>query len=167
MAILLKEAGLYEKCRIVATDLNSAALQKSESGVYPLKNQLLNERNYNMFSGKKALNHYYERDKNQVKFDPGLIKNVRFKKHDLVLDGPIGLFDLIICRNVLIYFNFNLQEKVLNLFTQSLADNSYLGIGSKESINWTRAEKHFQTVSMDEKIYKKKNKTINGVHRGQ
>ncbi|MFW5644764.1 MAG: CheR family methyltransferase [Bacteroidota bacterium] len=161
MAILLNEAGLYEKCRIVATDLNIAALKKCEKGIYLLKNQILNERNYNMFSGMKALSYYYERDKNQVKYHPALIKNVRFKRHDLVLDGSIGLFDLIICRNVLIYFNFPLQEKVLNLFTQSLAANSFLGIGSKESINWTRAEKHFQTLCLEEKIYKKKERTLN------
>lgn len=156
MAILLKEQGLYDKCRIVATDLNGTALEKSKKGIYSLKHQSLNERNYKMFGGQRSLSYYYQENKNEVLYDPELIKNVEFKKHDLVLDGPFGLFDLIICRNVLIYFNFELQERVLNLFNQSLADNSYLGIGSKESINWTRAANHFYTLSLDEKIYKKK-----------
>lgn len=155
MAILLKEAGLYEKSRIVATDLNGDALKKSELGVYPLKNQVLNERNYNLFSGSRHLSDYYVRKDNQVFYDPELIRNVTFKKHDLVKDGAFGVFDLIICRNVLIYFNFILQERVLNLFTQSLAEDSYLGIGSKESINWTKADKHFKTICLEEKIYKK------------
>jgi chemotaxis protein methyltransferase CheR len=165
MAILLKEAGLYEKCRIVGSDLNSNALKISETGVYPVKNQVVNERNYNLFSGVKRLHDYYERKDNLVHYDPQLIKNVSFKRHDLVKDPSFGTFDLIICRNVLIYFNFNLQEKVLNLFTESLLPGSFMGIGSKESINWTRADKHFKTICLEEKIYKKletKENSFNG-----
>ena len=157
MAILLKEAGLLDKARIVATDLNGTALKKSREGVYTLKSQSLNERNYALFSGARKLSDYYERQDNLVKFDDALVKNVEFKKHDLVRDGVIGVFDLILCRNVLIYFNFNLQEKVLELFTRSLSEDSFLGIGSKESITWTRADKYFRTVSLEEKIYRKTN----------
>lgn len=155
MGILLKEAGFQNNIRIIATDLNQGALDQAKTGVYKKNNQKLNQKNYEMFGGKSALSEYYTENNNEVTYDPDLIKNVKFQNHNLVSNNSFSVFDLIICRNVLIYFNLGLQERVLHLFNNSLTPDSYLAIGSKESIDRTRAEKHFSTISFDEKIYKK------------
>lgn len=155
MAILLKEAGLYSRARIVATDLNNCAIEHAKKGIYKIKSQSLNEKNYIGFKGKMSLSDYYKTEDTNVFYDPDLIKNVKFMKHNLASDQPFATFDLIICRNVLIYFNFNLQDKVLQLFLSSLERGGYLGIGSKESIYQTKAEKNFKTESIEEKIFKK------------
>jgi chemotaxis protein methyltransferase CheR len=155
MAILLKEAGLLKYSTITATDINKHVLKVASRGVYTIRSQEVNSKNYEQFGGKVKLSDYYSISDSMVHFDKQLITNVDFKCHDLALDGPIGKFDLILCRNVLIYFNFDLQEKVLQTFTQSLPKNSYLGIGSKESINWCRSARLFEEVSLEEKIYRK------------
>lgn len=155
MAILLSEAGMLKNTEIVATDINKHVLKVATKGAYPIRNQEINTKNYELFGGKNSLSYYYTRIDNGVQYDPDLITNVDFRCHDLALDGPIGKFDIIICRNVLIYFNFELQEKVLQTFVQSMAKGSYLGIGSKESISWCRSARAFDEVSFEEKIYRK------------
>ncbi len=155
MAILLKEAGLLKNSAIIATDINRNVLKVAARGVYPLRSQDVNMKNYEQFGGKGKLSDYYTITDSNVQFDKQLISSVDFRCHDLAQDGPIGKFDLIICRNVLIYFNFDLQERVLQTFGQSLIKNSYLGIGSKESINWCRSARLFEEVSLEEKIYRK------------
>jgi chemotaxis protein methyltransferase CheR len=155
MGILLKEAGMDKKARIVATDLNENALEHAKKGTYKIKNQVLNQKNYEAFSGKKELSSYFKSDGNSVVFDSELIRNVQFLKHDLTSEQQLSTFDLIICRNVLIYFNFNLQVRVLQLFYNSLKPRSYLGIGSKESIYRTNTEKLLRTESYEEKIFRK------------
>lgn len=154
MGILLKEAGI-SNFKMVATDLNKSALNHAQKGIYKLKNQELNNRNYRQFNGAKELTDYYKIEGNNVIYDSSLIQNVEFKKHNLVNDKSFATYDLIICRNVLIYFNFELQEKVLSLFCDSMHIGSFLGIGSKESISWTKSEKFFNTESLEEKIFKK------------
>lgn len=155
MGILLKEAKMEKKTRIIATDLNDNALEHAKKGVYKVKNQVLNKKNYEAFSGKTELSSYYTSDGNNVSFDNELIRNVQFLKHDLTSEKQLSTFDLIICRNVLIYFNFNLQVRVLQLFYNSLNPQSYLGIGSKESIYRTNTEKLLKTESYEEKIFRK------------
>jgi chemotaxis protein methyltransferase CheR len=155
MAILLKESNLLKQARIVATDLNSNVIQVAEKGIYTLKNQLTNSKNYEQFGGKALLSDYYTVNDNNVQFDKKLIENVDFRCHNLVQDGPISEFDLILCRNVLIYFNFELQEKVIQTFNKSMQVGSFLGIGSKESIRWCKDTCLFDAENLDEKVYRK------------
>jgi chemotaxis protein methyltransferase CheR len=155
MAILLKEEGLSRHARITATDLNNEVIRTAEKGVYLLKNQTINYRNYEQFGGKGKLDDYYTVQHNKVQFDRRLVENVQFGYHDLVHGEPISSFDLILCRNVLIYFNFELQEKVVQTFAKSMTTGSFLAIGSKESISWSRSARLFEPESHEEKIYKK------------
>lgn len=155
MAILLKESGLLKRSRIVATDLNTDVLKTAAEGVYNLKNQETNIKNYERFHGMKELSSYYEVIGNTIQFDRQLTDSVDFQRHNLSQDGPFSVFDLIICRNVLIYFNSELQEKVIQTFEKSLSEGSYLGIGSKESISWCKASRFFEVASIEENIYKK------------
>lgn len=155
MAILLKELEILDKCKITATDLNLNILRIAQNGVYPLKSQELNGKNYTQFGGKGKLSDYYSIQEKNVVFNQELIRNTKFKFHDLTKDGPFGIFDLIICRNVFIYFNFNLQERVVAIFNRSLGKNSYLAIGSKESISWNRSAMNFKDVNFELKIFQK------------
>lgn len=155
MAILLHEAGLLGKARIVATDINNNVLRQASSGIFKLKNQEVNSRNYEQCGGKRKLSDYYRISENQAAFDPDLIKNAEFVHHDLTRDKAFSTFDLVLCRNVLIYFNSELQEHVLGIINKSLLIGSYLAIGSKESIRWCREAYCFREESMEEKIYRK------------
>jgi chemotaxis protein methyltransferase CheR len=155
MAILLKESGLSKHTRIVATDLNYDVLEVAKKGVYPLKSQESNNKNYEQFGGNGKLSDYYTVIGNTVQYDKQLIDNVDFRCHNLVQDGPVSNFDLIMCRNVLIYFNFELQEKVIQTFDKSMSTGSFLGIGSKESIRWCKTSGFFETESIEENIYRK------------
>lgn len=154
MGILLKEAGMLNICRNVATDINETALAVARSGEYSLRKQKVNENNYKNFGGKKSLLCYAKARDNRVIFDPELICNVRFQRHDLAKDGPFSKFDLILCRNVMIYFNLDLQERVVGTFSKSMFPGAYLGIGNKESLNWCRTARNLSSISQDEKIYK-------------
>lgn len=155
MAILLKESALLKRSRIVATDINSNVLKVAEKGVYPLKNQEINSKNYAQFGGQGKLSDYYTVIDNNVQFDRQLLNKVEFRCHNLAQDGPISKFDLVLCRNVLIYFNFDLQEKVIQTFNNSMSVGSFLGIGSKESIRWCKASNSFETINSEEKLYRK------------
>jgi chemotaxis protein methyltransferase CheR len=156
MAILLKESGLLKYSKIIATDLNSNVLKVAEKGIYTLKSQDVNRKNYEQLGGKGNLSDYYSVIDNHAQYDPDLIKNVEFRCHNLAQDNAVSVFDLILCRNVLIYFNFELQEKVINTFNTSMLPGSFLAIGSKESIRWCKAAGYYNEVSFEEKIYRKK-----------
>lgn len=155
MAILLKEAGLLKKSSIIATDINDRVLSVASKGTYTLRSQELNSRNYEAFGGKGRLSDYYTINDGVVRYDPELAGRVDFRCHNLAQGAPFALFDIIICRNVLIYFNSDLQDKVISTFAQSLSGGAYLGIGSKESIAWCRSSRLFEEVSAEEKIYRK------------
>lgn len=155
MAILLLEAGLLGKSRIVATDINNNVLRSAAAGVFKLKSQEVNSRNYEQAGGKRNLADYYRISENMAAFDIDLIKNAEFVHHDLTRDKAFSTFDLILCRNVLIYFNSELQEHVLGIINKSLLIGSYLAIGSKESIRWCREAYCFREESIEEKIYRK------------
>ena len=155
MAILLKEAGLLKKTSIVATDINDHVLEIASKGTYTVRSQEQNAKNYELFGGKGRLSDYFTAVNGSVHYDQELVEKVHFKNHNLAQDGPFALFDLIICRNVLIYFSSDLQERVIRTFGQSLTDDAYLGIGSKESINWCRSSRMFEEISVEEKIYRR------------
>jgi chemotaxis protein methyltransferase CheR len=155
MAIMLKEAGILNKCRLTATDLNNNALNTARTSVYPLKKQDLNSKNYERAGGQGNLSNYYTVEDKSVIYDAELSANTKFIYHDLSKEGTIGIFDIIICRNVFIYFNSELQERVVDIFSRSLKKDSILAIGSKESISWNRAARNFSELNPEEKIYKR------------
>ena len=156
MAILLEELGMLDKASIVATDINRHVLEVAGKGIYPLRSQKVNSSNYDDAGGIRTLDYYYQVKDNEVHYNTDLIRNVEFKYHDLVKDGVFSQFDLIICRNVLIYFNFELQERVIHDFSESLNKGGFLGIGSKESIIWCKAARNFSVISLNESIFRNK-----------
>ena len=155
MNILLKEMGILQDVAIIATDLDSRILQKAKEGVQSLKSMDLNEKNYVRFQGKGNLKDHYTVKDDQAVFDKELLQNVSFRKHDLVLGELFNKFDLILCRNVMIYFNQKLQNEVLKKFHESMFRYGYLAIGSKESLIWCDIANKFLVVNREEKIYKK------------
>jgi chemotaxis protein methyltransferase CheR len=156
MAVILREMGILDEVSITATDLDSSVLQRAKAGAYPVKNMDLNERNYASFGGNSAgLKKFYQQENGHAVFHPELINQVSFINHDLVLGQVFGQFDLILCRNVMIYFNQDLQNEVLKKFHASLFSHGYLSIGSKESLIWCDYANRFTVVNNDEKIYRK------------
>jgi len=156
MTILLKEMGILNDVTIIATDLDTNILERARMATYPAKNMELNEKNYIRFQGTSSLSNYFKVDSNGMAiFDPTLLANVSFRKHDLVLGDLFNKFDLILCRNVMIYFNQTLQNEVLKKFHGSLFKYGYLAIGSKESLIWCDYANRFIVVNNEEKIYKK------------
>lgn len=155
MVILLHEASLLNKSRIIATDLNKNVLRTAGSGLIRHNNLGVNTRNYDHFKGKGNLADYYTANGNTVYLDKNLLSNVEFRKHDLTREEPPALFDLVLCRNVLIYFNSELQERVFTTINKGMNKGSFIAIGSKESIRWCREYHCFHEESIEEKIYKK------------
>jgi chemotaxis protein methyltransferase CheR len=156
MCIMLKEMGILHDVSLIATDLDVNILERAKSGTYPIKNMELNEKNYIRFQGTAtSLKEYYKEDNGYAVFNKELLNNVSFRKHDLVLGEVFNKFDLILCRNVMIYFNQTLQNEVLKKFHESLFKYGYLAIGSKESLIWCDYANRFIVVNNEEKIYKK------------
>lgn len=157
MCVLLKELGMLANASVTATDLDENMLRRARSAAFPIKNMALNERNYIRAGGANAalLETHFQRENGLAVFDPELLKPVTFMKHDLVLGPVFGTFDLILCRNVMIYFNQGLQNEVLKKFHGSLCLGGYLSIGSKESLIWCDYANRFEVVRKEEKIYKK------------
>jgi chemotaxis protein methyltransferase CheR len=156
MCIMLKEMGILQDVSIIATDLDTNILEKAKSGVYPAKNMELNEKNYIRFQGTAtSLKDYYREENGNAVFNKELLAGVSYRKHDLVLGEVFNKFDLVLCRNVMIYFNQALQNDVLKKFHESLFKYGYLAIGSKESLIWCDYANRFIVVNNEEKIYKK------------
>jgi len=155
MAILLEEEGLYERSRIYATDINEVVLQKAKSGIFPLDRMQEYTENYIAAGGKRAFSDYYTARYGGALFSPGLTKNVVFSQHNLVTDRSFSEFNVILCRNVLIYFDKTLQSRVLTLFYDSLAMFGVLALGSKESLRFSPYEECYEQINGPEKIYRK------------
>ncbi|KGR74932.1 CheR family methyltransferase [Ureibacillus sinduriensis] len=155
MAILLHEAGLYEKTKIYATDINTDVLKTAKNGCFSLERMKKYTNNYMQAGGEQAFSDYYKVTDGGVKFHPYLTKNVVFAQHNLVTDHSFNEFHVILCRNVLIYFNKDLQNKVHHLFHQSLGKFGVLCLGNKESLNYTNYYKLYEEISSSQKIYKK------------
>ncbi len=156
LAILLKEEGLYEKSLIYATDFNDNVLEIAKKGIYSAENIIKSTQNYQEGGGKKSFGSYYHADYDSVILDRSLKKNIVFANHNLVTDGVFGEMHLIFCRNVLIYFNKELQDHVLKLFFDSLCSNGFLCLGSKESINGAGIESLLVSIANKNKIFQKK-----------
>lgn len=155
MAILLEEENLYKKTRIYATDMNEKVIQKAKSGFFDRKKIKAYSKNYLMSGGTGDFSDYYLAVRNGAYFHPRLSENIVFAQHNLVTDGSFNEFHVIICRNVLIYFNKTLQNHVHNLFYESLSDDGFLGLGGKEGIRFTNYAHRYKEVDMSEKLYQK------------
>lgn len=156
MAILLQEEGLLNRVQIYATDFNQIALQKAKEGIYPIEKIREYTFNYQKTASKSSFSEYYNALYGSVKMNESLKKNIVFADHNLVTDGVFGEMHLVICRNVLIYFDRDLQNKVINLFYESLIPGGMLCLGSKESLLFTDKATSFDTISEKEKIYRRK-----------
>ncbi|ABE50853.1 CheR family methyltransferase [Methylobacillus flagellatus] len=155
LAILLREEGLLERTIIYATDINPVSLDKARRGVFPLARMQLYTKNYHDSGGKQAFSDYYTAAYNGALFDRSLCENVTFADHSLATDSVFSETHLISCRNVLIYFNRKLQDRALGLFHDSLCHRGFLGLGSKESIDFSEYNKHFEAVQKRERIFRK------------
>lgn len=155
-AVLLKEEGIYDRAQIYATDFNRDVLEIAKKGIYPIDRIKEFTANYQAAGGKQSFSDYYMANYNSVIYDQSLKKNLVFAEHNLVTDSVFAEANLIICRNVLIYFNKELQNRVVTLFNDSLVNGGFLGLGSKETLQFTNQAKNFDIINSDEKIYKKK-----------
>lgn len=155
-AIMLKEEGLLERTQIYATDFNPLVLDAARKGIYAVGKIKEYTQNYQAAGGKQSFSDYYIAKYDSVIIDQSLKKNIVFAEHNLVTDGVFAEVHMIICRNVLIYFNKSLQNKVVKLFTESLVKGGFLGLGSKENLMFTDEFEQYNVIDAREKIYKRK-----------
>jgi chemotaxis protein methyltransferase CheR len=154
ISIILKELNLLHKSLIYATDLNPAVLERAAQSMFGLSNMKQYSENYILSGGTKDFSSYYSANYSLAKFNEELKSKIIFSTHNLVSDHSFNEFQLILCRNVLIYFDRDLQQKVLNLFDDSLEDLGYLALGTKETINFSQITKKYKRLDT-EKIWRK------------
>jgi chemotaxis protein methyltransferase CheR len=155
LAILLQEEELYARTRIYATDINESVLERARAGVFPLDKMREYTQNYIKAGGKRAFSEYYLAKYDGAQFQRSLIENVVFAQHNLVSDRSFNEFNVIICRNVMIYFDRTLQDRVHRLFHESLMTFGVLGLGHKESISFSPHVDAYEELDPNEKLYKK------------
>ena len=155
MAILLEEEGLYHKSRIYATDINEVVLQTAKTGIYPAEKMQEYTQNYLRAGGTAEFSKYYTAKYDAALFDSALTRNVVFSQHNLVTDRSFSEFNVILCRNVMIYFDRALQDRVHALFYESLVPFGFLGLGSKESLKFSKYETCYEQIDEREKIYRR------------
>ncbi len=155
MAIMLREEGLYDRCRIYATDMNNAVLRQAREGIFPAATVQHGAPNYSRAGGTKSLSEYYTSAYGDAIFRAGLKENIIFSPHNLALEGSFNEFHLILCRNVMIYFTKPLQQRVHNLLYESLSMFGILGIGSKETLQFTPHEKDYEQLEAGSKLYRR------------
>ncbi|KAB2689467.1 CheR family methyltransferase [Brucella pseudogrignonensis] len=153
MVILFREEGLEDRTLFYATDINQEALQAAEAGIYTIERVPSFTANHQRSGGKTSLSDYYQAAYGRVSFDKSLRRNVVFSDHSLVTDAVFGEMNLISCRNVLIYFDNDLKDRVLGLFRDSLAHRGFLGLGAKESVRFSAEAASFADFVREEKIY--------------
>jgi chemotaxis protein methyltransferase CheR len=156
LAIVLQEEGFYDRATIFATDFNELALDKAREGIYPLKEMKAYTSNYQRSGGTESFTRYYRTGYDAAIMDADLKKNITFANHNLVTDSVFSEVHLVLCRNVLIYFDRALQDRVLQLFHDSLAHGGVLALGSKESIRFSQVADFYKELSGKWKIYQKK-----------
>ncbi|WNL45498.1 protein-glutamate O-methyltransferase CheR [Dyella sp. BiH032] len=160
LAILLEEAGLYERTQIYATDFNEAALRHAQEGIYPAKEAQLWSRNYQAAGGSHSLADYYSARYELLKLDGRLRRHVIFANHNLVADEVFCEAHLILCRNVLIYFSDPLQDRTLALFRDSLVRGGFLCLGTRESLDFAPSAADFVPVDAGLRIYRLAQKAV-------
>ncbi|MDP1711223.1 MAG: protein-glutamate O-methyltransferase CheR [Candidatus Nanopelagicaceae bacterium] len=155
MAILLHEEDLLDRSRIYATDLDQTTLNIAKEGIYPLGKMKEYTKDYNSSGGRAAFSEYYQAGHGHVVMRKDLSKNIVWAQHNLVTDASFNEFHLIVCRNVLIYFNARLQERVQHLFYESLAEGGFLVLGRQERLRPTLGESSYRILDRREKIYQR------------
>ncbi len=155
LAILLEEESLYERARIYATDINEAVVERARLGVFPLAKMQDYTRNYIGAGGKRSFSDYYVSAYDGAAFDRALVRNVVFAQHNLVSDRSFNEFHVIVCRNVMIYFERSLQQRVLELFDESLARLGVLALGHKESLRSSALAEKYEELDTPERLYRK------------
>lgn len=155
LAILLQEAGLYDRTQIYATDFNPRVVRSAREATFSLKHIKEYTANYHKSGGQASFSDYYHATDKAVIFDKRLTRNMIFAEHNLVTDAVFAEVNMVVSRNVLIYFNRGLQNKVLNLFNESLSRGGYLGLGNKETISFSDIAEKYKVIDDREKIYKK------------
>lgn len=154
LAILLEEAGLYERCNIYATDISDSALERAREGIFPARDARLYTENYLAAGGRRSLSDYYYARYDFMKLDERLKRRVMFANHNLVADSVFCEAHLILCRNVLIYFGDQLQDRVLRLFRDSLVRGGFLCLGNRETISFSSCARDFQPVDAALRIFR-------------
>jgi chemotaxis protein methyltransferase CheR len=155
LAILLREEGVYDKTRIYATDINDSVLERAREGAFPLEKMRDYTENYIRAGGTEAFSTYYTADGAVARFDRELREHVVFAQHNLVSDAAFNVFNVIVCRNVMIYFGKVLQDRVHELFHDSLETFGILALGHKESIRFSKHEDSYESIDAHEKLYRK------------
>ena len=155
LAILLREEGVYERCRIYATDISQAVLRKARDGIFPLSAMRDYTNNYHQAGGGHEFSDYYTAQYDSAIFSSTLRNNVIFSEHNLATDGSFNEFQVILCRNVMIYFNKDLQARVHNLLYDSLSMFGVFGLGNKESLKFTPRAASYQHLNHNDKLYRK------------
>lgn len=155
LAILLEEAGLYERSQIYATDFSDVALARAQEGIFPARDARTYSENYLAAGGRRSLADYYHARYDFMKFDERLKARMTFANHNLVCDGVFCEAHLILCRNVLIYFNDTLQDRVLRLFRDSLVRGGFLCLGSRENLEMAASARDYAPVNRRARIYRR------------
>jgi chemotaxis protein methyltransferase CheR len=155
LAILLREEGIYERCRIYATDLDDGVLRRAAAGRFPLGGMRENTANYLRADFRTPFSEYYVTRGDEAHFDPNLSKNVVFARHNLASDASFNEFNVILCRNVMIYFTQSLQDRVHRLMYDSLAMFGYLGLGRRETPQFSPFESRYRAVDSHVRLYRK------------
>jgi chemotaxis protein methyltransferase CheR len=155
MAILMSEEGLFDRTMIYATDMNSRVIEQAKLGQFPLKKMKGYTSNYVHSEGKSDFSEYYTVKDDVAVFNQELSKNIVFGQHNLVTDGSFNEFHMIVCRNVLIYFDQTLQTRVHRLFLNSLCSTGYLALGNREGLSFPRQEQYYTIIDGQEKIFRK------------
>jgi chemotaxis protein methyltransferase CheR len=155
LAILLQEEGLYERTRVYATDINESVLDRARAGVFPLEKMREYTQNYIKAGGTRAFSEYYLAKYDGAQFQRSLVDNVVFAQHNLVSDRSFNEFNVIVCRNVMIYFDRALQDHVHRLFYESLTMFGVLVLGAKESIRFSPYDDCYEDLDATERVYKK------------
>jgi chemotaxis protein methyltransferase CheR len=155
LAILLHEEGVAERARLYATDINESVLDRARAGVFPLDKMREYTQNYIRAGGQRAFSEYYLAKYDGAQFQRSLVDNVVFAQHNLVSDRSFNEFNVILCRNVMIYFDRTLQDHVHRLFYESLVMFGVLGLGAKESIRFSPFEDRYEDIDANERLFKK------------
>jgi chemotaxis protein methyltransferase CheR len=155
LAILLEEEGLYDRSLIYATDINEATLRQAREAIFPADLMQKYTQNYLASGGQRSFSEYYTARYEYAVMRPSLKRNIVFSQHNLVSDGAFNEFNVIMCRNVMIYFNRELQERTHALFYGSLSTFGILGLGSKESLRLLPQESLYEPLEIGEKLYRR------------
>ncbi|MEF7614076.1 protein-glutamate O-methyltransferase CheR [Aquincola sp. MAHUQ-54] len=156
LAILLAEEDLLSRTILYATDINAAALQRAEAGVYPLDRMAGFSRNYLAAGGRGSLSDHYTSAYGGAAFDRRLKQQIVFADHSLATDSVFSEVHFVSCRNVLIYFNRTLQDRALGLFSEALVRRGFLGLGMRETLQFSRHAAEFDTLAPEQRIYRKR-----------